>query len=126
MLALLLAVPLWAAPAPKAHPPDANALVQPQTDFIPARAGWNGPERQPPFNATYETFGPTGTTVQLHEELAQSVKFSFTATIFFAIGIVLCYLLFLRVDRHQKATETGVGRNKDIQDASEADTLRAA
>lgn len=73
----------------------------PPTQFVPARAGWDGPEsmRSASFNSTYEQFGPSGTARAVKSSLISAALPDYRALA--AIALVILLLRRMRKDRRQ-------------------------
>jgi hypothetical protein len=76
---------------------------QPANEFVPARAGWNGPEmpKTAPVNVTYEQLGPAGTSRRLHEALLGAFVPDYRAL----TGVALIILLLRRMSKSGKPKE---------------------
>ncbi len=96
-LSFVLLLSATIAGATPIKPDVRKILAQPTpavNQFVPARAGWNGPEmptRADLANTTYDQFGPQGTARQVHQAL-------FAAFIpdYRALGAVILIILLLR------------------------------
>lgn len=85
-----------------------SAPKQSHIDYVPARAGWNGPEtpvRIDPLASTYNQLGPAATAREVHNALYASFVPDYRAL----AGVFLVIMLLRRiVHQRRKASATAI------------------
>jgi len=99
--------------------PDLKKLLNqpPPRHFIPARAGWYGPESQPSananFNPTLEAYGPAGTARSLRAALAAAFIPDPKAVV--AIAVLILLMRILRIQNERRRTTKVIAMPPPVQ-----------